>query len=94
MKRGVAALLLSLPLWLAGETLSVYEVPKMHCPLCTSAVKKSLTSLGGVHRVKVRLNTKRAEVWHEDTLGDAQLKAAIATTGYEGILLSREVLTP
>lgn len=92
--RALAAALLCLPLWLAGETLSVYEVPKMHCPLCTSAVKKSLTALEGVHKAEVRLNTKRAKVWHDDALSDAELKAAIATTGYEGALLSREAVAP
>lgn len=79
-----------LPLLLAAETLSLYEVPKMHCPLCTSAVKKSLKSLKGVHEVRVRLNTKHAHVRHADTLSDAELKAAIKTTGYEGVLISRE----
>ena len=79
-----------LPLWLWAETLSLYEVPKMHCPLCTGAVKKSLVSLEGVRKAEVRLNTKQARVWHDDTLTDAQLRAAIATTGYEGRLLSRE----
>ena len=86
------AWLLLLPLWLGAETLSVYDVPKMHCPLCTSAVKKSLVRLEGVHRVEVRLNTKHAKVWHDDALSDATLKAAIATTGYEGHLISKEPL--
>jgi mercuric ion binding protein len=79
-----------LPLWLWGETLSLYAVPKMHCPLCTTAVKKSLQSLEGVHKVEVRLNTKQAKVWHDDTLTDAALSGAIAKTGYEGTLLTRE----
>lgn len=82
--------LLLLPLWLCAETLSLYDVPKMHCPLCTSAVKKSLVTLEGVRKAEVRLNTKQAKVWHDDTLSDERLRAAIATTGYEGILVSRE----
>ncbi|WP_345978005.1 heavy metal-associated domain-containing protein [Sulfurimonas sp. HSL3-7] len=83
-------LLLGLPLWLWGETLSLYEVPKMHCPLCTVAVKKSLKALDGVHRAEVRLNTKEARVWHDDALSNAALSEAISKTGYEGILVSRE----
>ncbi len=83
-------LLFSLPLWLAAETLSLYEVPKMHCPLCTSAVKKSIKKLEGVHKAEVRLNTKRAKIWHDDALTDNMLKDAIKTTGYEGVLISRE----
>jgi mercuric ion binding protein len=81
-----------LPLWLWGETLSLYAVPKMHCPLCTTAVKKSLQNLEGVHKVEVRLNTKQAKIWHDDALTDAALSEAIAATGYEGTLLSREKL--
>jgi mercuric ion binding protein len=87
-----AIAILLLPLWLLADTLSIYEVPKMHCPLCTSAVKKSLVNLEGVQRAEVRLNTKRAKVWHDDALSDTALKAAIATTGYEGFLISREPL--
>lgn len=85
-------LLLGLPLCLWGETLSLYEVPKMHCPLCTVAVKKSLKALEGVRRVEVRLNTKEAKVWHDDALSNKAISGAIAKTGYEGILISREQL--
>jgi mercuric ion binding protein len=83
--RHLAAILLPLLLW--GETISRYDVPKMHCPLCTIAVKKSLKDLPGVHRVEVRLNTKQATVWHDDTLTDRQIRDAIATTGYSGYLV-------
>jgi len=82
--------LLALPLWLCGETLSLYNVPKMHCALCTVAVKKSLKGLEGVYRVEVRLNTKQAKVWHDDNISKQTLAEAIAKTGYEGILISRE----
>jgi len=84
--------LLVLPLCLWGETLSLYEVPKMHCPLCTVAVKKSLKALDGVHKAEVRLNTKEARVWHDDALSDEALAGAISKTGYQGILISREPL--
>jgi len=83
---------LALPLWLWGETLSLYSVPKMHCALCTVAVKKSLNELEGVHRVEVRLNTKQAKVLHDNNISDQILSEAIAKTGYEGILISREHL--
>lgn len=81
-----------LPLSLLGQTLSLYQVPKMHCPLCTVAVKRSLKDLEGVNRAEVRLNTKEAKVWHEDTLSDKAISGAISKTGYEGILISREPL--
>lgn len=88
------ALLLFWPLFLFGETLSIYEVPKMHCPLCTTAVKKSLVTLPQVRKAEVRLNTKLAKVWHEESLSDEELQKAIRTTGYEGRLLSRGQLRP
>ncbi len=88
----VFALSILLPLWLCSQTLSVYEVPKMHCPLCTVAVKKSLQALQGINRVEVRLNTKAAKIWHEDTLEDAAIKKAVAATGYEAVLISRTPL--
>ena len=91
MKRLISAALL-LPLWLWGETLSLYEVPKMHCPLCTVAVKKSIMNLEGVHKAEVRLNSKEARVWHDDALSDKAISGAISKTGYEGILISRKEL--
>lgn len=90
MKRALFTALL--PLWLCAETLSIYTVPKMHCPLCTAAVKKSLQKREGVHKIEVRLNTKQAKVWHDDELSNNTLKNAISATGYEGTLLSRERL--
>lgn len=90
MKRALFTALL--PLWLCAETLSIYTVPKMHCPLCTAAVKKSLQKLEGVHKIEVRLNTKQAKVWHDDELTDEALKEAISASAYEGMLISRECL--
>lgn len=86
MRLGAALLL---PLWLFGEMLSLYSVPKMHCPLCTFAVKKSLKTLEGVSRVEVRLNTKNAKIWHDDSLSDKAIRAAVKPTGYEAVLISR-----
>ncbi len=86
------ALILLWPLLLSAKVLSTYSVPKMHCPLCTTAVKKSLLTLPQVRKAEVRLNTKQAKVWHEETLSDEALQKAIRTTGYEGRLLSRRQL--
>ncbi|MBN2895317.1 MAG: heavy-metal-associated domain-containing protein [Campylobacterales bacterium] len=85
-------LLLLLPLGLWAQTLSLYEVPKMHCPLCTVAIKKSLLSLEGVEQAQVRLATKEAHIIHDDAIDDATLKAAIERVGYEGILRERTAL--
>lgn len=85
-------LLMLLPFGLWAQTLSLYEVPKMHCPLCTVAIKKSLLSLEGVVEAQVRLSTKEARILHDDAIDDAALKAAIARVGYEGILRERTPL--
>lgn len=90
MKRIILATLLPFTLW--SETLSIYAVPKMHCPLCTTAVKTSLKGLTGVNHVEVRLHTKQAKIRHDDTLRDEAIREAIAQTGYEGVLVSRERL--
>ena len=76
------------PLWLfAAQTVSVFKVPKMHCPMCTVAVKKSVASLLGVTKVQVRLNTKTAKIWHDERIDDARLIEAIGRTGYTAEVL-------
>ena len=84
MKKSVF-ILLWLPVLLFAQTLSVFRVPQMHCPLCTSAVKKSVKNLPGVTKVEVRLNTKTAKIWHDERIGEARLIEAIATTGYTAV---------
>ena len=77
------------PLALWAETVSLFSVPGMHCPLCTTAVKKSLQKVEGVSKVQVRLNTKEAKVWHRDEVTEKSLLEAIRSTGYEGVPLAR-----
>ena len=45
-----------------SSNISVFKVEGMHCPLCTTAVKKAITQLNGVEKVSARLNTKEVTV--------------------------------
>lgn len=82
-------LLFLAPLVLWAETVSLFSVPGMHCPMCTVAVKKSLQKVEGVTQVQVRLNTKEAKVWHRNDVTEDRLLEAIKATGYEGVPLAR-----
>ncbi len=81
---------LYVPVLMSAQTLSVFHVPQMHCPLCTSAVKKSVKHLPGVTKVEVRLNTKRAKIWHDGRIGDRELIQAIGTTGYTAVMVEKQ----
>ncbi|WP_419776896.1 heavy-metal-associated domain-containing protein [Malaciobacter marinus] len=61
------------------------EVEKMHCPLCTTMVKKAIKKVDGVKKVSVRLNTKKATVKYDESKTDIKtILEAIKTTSYEG----------
>ncbi|AXX87724.1 heavy-metal-associated domain-containing protein, putative mercuric reductase [Malaciobacter marinus] len=61
------------------------EVEKMHCPLCTTMVKKAIKKVDGVKKVSVRLNTKKATVNYDESKTDIKtILEAIKTTSYEG----------
>jgi len=64
------------------------KIKKMHCPLCTTMVKKVISKIDGVSSVKVRLNTKKAQVVFDEskTNTDVILKA-IKTTSYTGVVV-------
>lgn len=65
------------------------SIPTMHCPLCTTTVKKAIVSLDGVEKVKVRLNTKEANVIYDENIVSIDtILEAISETTYEPILKS------
>ena len=41
-----------------ASNISVIKVEGMHCPLCTTAVKKAIKELDVIQKVSVLLNTK------------------------------------
>ena len=72
-----------------AQKTSVFEVKGMHCPLCTTAVKKAIKKLDGIEKVSARLNTKKVTVVHEDSVTIDSILEAIKTTSYTGVLLSK-----
>jgi len=80
---------LVLPFVLLAQEEIVIKVEGMHCPLCTTAVKKALKNVEGVKTVKALLETKSATVVAKEGVLDNDLLEAVKTTGYEGVILSR-----
>lgn len=72
---------------LASNT-SLIKVEGMHCPLCTTAVKKAIKQLDGVENVSVRLNTKEVTVIYDEKVKIQDILTAIKTTSYEGVEIS------
>lgn len=85
-------LILLLPLMLFAKEEVVIKVAEMHCPMCTTAVKKALKSVDGVENAKVTLETKLAVVIAKDGIDDKTFLEAVKTTGYEGVIVSRHHL--
>ena len=62
----------------------------MHCPLCTTAVKKAIKKLDGIQKVSVLLNTKEVMVMYEEKVKLEDILMAIKTTSYEGVEISSQ----
>lgn len=73
-----------------ASTISVIKVEAMHCPLCTTAVKKAIKELDGIEKVSVILNTKEVTVTYNDKTNLKDILTAIKTTSYEGIEISTQ----
>jgi mercuric ion binding protein len=72
---------------LFSKTIDI-EVSKMHCPLCTTMVKKAIQKVDGVESVKVKLNTKNAHVvFDEKKTNIDEILKSIEPTGYRGSLV-------
>ena len=86
MKKLIIALFFGL--LFGGEKVRVFQIDGMTCPLCTSAIKRSLKMTPGVKSAKVILNTKKATVIFDDEKTDTEkLLKAIEVVGYKGKLL-------
>ena len=81
---------LVLPLFLLAQEEIIIKIEGMHCPLCTTAVKKALKNVEGVEKVKALLETKSATIIAKEGILDNDLLEAVKTTGYEGVILSRQ----
>ncbi len=85
-------LLVSLVSFIFAKQISVFEVKGMHCPLCTTAVKKAIKKLDGVEKVSARLNTKKVTVIYDKKVTINLILKAIKTTSYEGVEISTKKL--
>ncbi len=71
-----------------ASKISVIKVERMHCPLCTTAVKKAIKELDGIEKVSAILNTKEVTVIYDEKVKMEDLLKAIKTTSYEGVEIS------
>lgn len=76
---------------LFSSQISTFKVEGMHCPLCTSAVKKAIKKLDGIENLSVRLNTKEVIVIYDEKVTVQQIQEAIKTTSYEGDEISTSI---
>jgi len=74
--------------FLFASNISVIKVEGMHCPLCTTAVKKAIKELDGIEKVSAILNTKEVTVIYNEKTNLNAILEAIKTTSYEGIEIS------
>lgn len=72
--------------------MATIHVEGMTCPLCSTAIKKSLKKIDGVTKAKVLLNTKKATVYFEDKVTKQELLNAIKDVGYSGTVEKIEEL--
>jgi len=75
-------------LQLFASNTSVIKVEGMHCPLCTTAVKKAIKELEGIEKVSAILNTKEVTVTYNEKVKLEEILNAIKTTSYEGVEIS------
>jgi len=74
-----------------ASNISVFKVEGMHCPLCTTAVKKAIKKIDGVEKVSIRLNTKEVSVIYDEKVKIEDILNAIKTTSYEGKEISTSI---
>ncbi|WP_458700028.1 heavy-metal-associated domain-containing protein [Sulfurospirillum sp. 1307] len=67
-----------------ASKVATIHVEGMTCPLCTTAIKKSLKKIDGVSKAKVRLNSKKATVFFDEKVSKEALLKAIKDAGYTG----------
>lgn len=69
---------------LSFAKVATISIEGMTCPLCTTAVKKSLKKVKGVSNAKVILNTRIATVYIDDKVSEKELLEAVKDVGYSG----------
>lgn len=80
--------ILALCLTLFADKNATIEVAGMHCPLCTTSVKKAVRGVDGVKEVSAKLDTKQVVVIYDDKVDIKTILDAIKTTSYEGKVIN------
>ena len=82
-------LLVGVGVFLFGEVkTAIIKIDGMTCPLCTTAIKRSLKKTKGVIKAKVRLNTQEATVKFDDkSTSQKELLDAVKKAGYKGEII-------
>ena len=62
----ILVLFFMLATFLIASNISIIKVEGMHCPLCTTAVKKAIKDLDGIEKVSAILNTKEVTVIYNE----------------------------
>ncbi|RLA72724.1 MAG: heavy-metal-associated domain-containing protein [Epsilonproteobacteria bacterium] len=83
----ILILLLTFTISFAAK-VAVIHVEGMTCPLCTTAIKKSLKKIDGVTKAKVLLNSKKATVYFDGKVSEDALLQAVKDVGYTGVIKS------
>ena len=84
----ILVLFFMLATFLIASNISIIKVEGMHCPLCTTAVKKAIKDLEGIEKVSAILNTKEVTVIYNEKTNLQKILDAIKTTSYEGVEIS------
>ena len=84
----ILVLFFMLATFLIASNISIIKVEGMHCPLCTTAVKKAIKELDGIEKVSAILNTKEVTVIYNEKTNLQKILEAIKTTSYEGVEIS------
>lgn len=66
-------------------TTEQFRVPEISCQHCVNAITKEVSTLAGVQRVQVNLDTKTVTVEHEPQVTTEQIVAAINEAGYDEV---------
>jgi copper chaperone CopZ len=61
---------------------SEITVGGMTCDSCVNAATQALDAVDGVQKVKVDLKSGKATVKHDDSVSEADLKAAVTAIGF------------
>ncbi|MDK2040308.1 heavy-metal-associated domain-containing protein [Aliarcobacter butzleri] len=72
-----------------ASKITVFKVEGMHCPLCTTAIKKAINEIDGIKKVSARLNTKEVTVvYDEEKVKIEDILKVVKTTSYEAVELT------